>query len=110
MSRLTDSIPKGSIFWIKWELEDLDGNKFVPPQYHYYNAEATGKKRNNMFQVQYEDRTKEYYSIRGINTRTKNILTDAAYNNGEIITAEEKQPRVGPEFQANRCFPWTSNS
>ena len=100
MSRLTDSIPKGSIFWIKWELEDLDGKKFVPPQYHYYNAKATGKKRNNMFQVEYDDGTKEYYSIRGINTRTKNILTDAAYNNGEIITAEEKQPRVGPEFQA----------
>ena len=100
MSRLTDSIPKGSIFWIKWELEDLNGNKFNPPQYHYYNAKATGKKRNNMFQVEYDDGFKEYYSIRGINTRTNNILTDAAYNNGEIITAEEKQPRVGPEFQA----------
>ena len=100
MSRLTDSIPKGSIFWIKWELEDLDGNKFNPPQYHYYNAKATGKKRNNMFQVEYDDGFKEYYSIRGINTSTNNILTDAAYNNGEIITAEEKQPRVGPEFQA----------
>ena len=100
MSRLTDSIPKGSIFWIKWELEDLNGNKFNPPQYHYYNAKATGKKRNNMFQVEYDDGFKEYYSIRGINTSTNNILTDAAYNNGEIITAEEKQPRVGPEFQA----------
>ena len=59
MSRLTDSIPKGSIFWIKWELEDLDGKKFVPPQYHYYNAKATGKKRNNMFQVEYDDGTFE---------------------------------------------------
>ena len=100
MSRLTDSIPKGSVFWIKWELEDLQGNKFNPPQYHYYKAEATGKKRNNMFQVRYDDGTEQYYSTRGVNTRTKNILTEDAYNDGNIITIGEKQPRVGDEFQA----------
>ena len=99
-SKLSDNIKKNSVFWIKWELEDLQGNKFNPPQYHYYKAKATGKKRNNMFQVRYDDGTEQYYSTRGVNTRTKNILTDGAYNNGNIITAEEKQPRVGPEFQA----------
>ena len=99
-SKLSDNIEKNSVFWIKWELEDLQGNKFNPPQYHYYKAEATGKKRNNMFQVKYDDGTEQYYSTRGVNTRTKNILTEDAYNDGNIITIGEKQPRVGDEFQA----------
>ncbi len=47
-SKLSDNIPKDSIFWIKWELEDQQGNKFDPPQYHYYHSTATGEKRNNM--------------------------------------------------------------
>lgn len=99
-SKLSDNIEKNSVFWIKWELEDLEGKKFDPPQYHYYKAEATGKKRNNMFQVRYDDGTEQYYSTRGINTRTKNILTEVAYNDGNIITIGEKQPRVGSAFQA----------
>ena len=46
MSRLTDSIPKGSVFWIKWELEDL-AFKFLEPEEYKNLKDQIAVKRSD---------------------------------------------------------------
>ena len=101
-SKLSDNIEKDSVFWVKWEMEDENGKKFIPPVFVYYKAEATGERIHGNFQIRYEDGLLNWVPIGTVNASSQKIVSADKFDEekGWPIATARPEPRIGPEFQA----------
>jgi len=86
-----EDIKKGTIFYVKWDMED--GNS------KYFKAIATGENKGGKFVIRYtEDGSTEIRKRSTIDDRSKTLITKETYNN-TISAYPPKKPSVGEEHQ-----------
>ena len=86
-----EDIKKGTIFYVKWDMEDGSSK--------YFKAIATGKNKSGTFEIQYpQDGSTEMRKRSTIDDRSKTLITQETYNN-TISAYPPKKPSVGEEHQ-----------
>ena len=86
-----EDIKKGTIFYVKWDMEDGSSK--------YFKAIATGKNKSGTFEIQYpQDGSTEMRKRSTIDDRSKTLISQETYNN-TISSYPPKKPSVGEEHQ-----------
>ena len=86
-----EDIKKGTIFYVKWDMEDGSSK--------YFKAIATGENKGGKFEIQYpQDGSTEMRKRSTIDDRSKTLISQETYNN-TISAYPPKKPSVGEEHQ-----------
>jgi hypothetical protein len=86
-----EDIKKGTIFYVKWDMEDGSSK--------YFKAIATGENKGGKFEIRYtQDGSTEMRKRSTIDDRSKTFISKEAYDN-TISAYPPKKPSVGEEHQ-----------
>jgi len=86
-----EDIKKGTIFYVKWDMEDGSSK--------YFKAIATGENKGGKFEIRYtQDGSTEIRKRSTIDDRSKTLISKETYNN-TISAYPPKKPSVGEEHQ-----------
>ena len=97
-----EDIKKGTIFYVKWDMEDGSSK--------YFKAIATGENKGGKFKIQYtQDGSTEMRKRSTIDDRSKTLITQETYNN-TISAYPPKKPSVGEEHQVGELPPVGTNT
>ena len=102
--RKDEHIKAGTIFYVKWNMED--GSK------RYFKAFATGNKEveDGKFEIKYvEGGSTEMRKISTIDDRSKTLISQEKYNNTKSAYPPKK-PKIGEHHQVGQLPPVGSNN
>ena len=97
-----EDIKKGTIFYVKWDMEDGSSK--------YFKAIATGENKGGEFEILYtQDNSTEIRMRSTIDDRSKTLISKETYNN-TISAYPPKKPSVGDDYQVGELPQMGTNN